>query len=34
MLPISDTIILLNTNCTGLEEIPVHCAKAKPREKQ
>ena len=34
MLPINDTIILLNTNCTGQEEIPVHYAKAKLCEKQ
>ena len=34
MLPINDTIILLNTNCTGQEEIPVHHAEAKPCDKQ
>jgi len=34
MFPINDTIILLNTNSTGQEEIPVHCEKAKPSAKQ
>jgi hypothetical protein len=34
MLPINDTIILLYTNYTGQEEIPVHCAKAKPCKKK